>query len=125
MFKYICAFFIVFSLIACEPRGEEAPPPSQQPEMPAETQQPNQPDPTAQIAEDELNVYVDANVEAREEQVDPITDQEEMEEILEDKEIDYNRFAEIHASVQQTPQLQQEIQQRIQEEQGENPSNQY
>lgn len=123
MIKYIIAFFVAFALIACEPREDGTPPPpqDQQPEMPTEQQpdQTQQPDPTAQISDDELDAYVEANVEAREEQVDPITNQSEMEEILEGKDIDYNRFNEIHTTVQQDPQLQQEVQQRIQEEQGE------
>jgi len=141
MFKYITALFVAFALIACEPREDQAPPPpqDQQPETPAETQQPDQPgqpdqtdpdqtDQTAQVSDDELDAYVEAQVEARDEQIDPMTNREQMEEILEGKDIDYNRFSEIHATVQQNPELQQEVQHRIQEEHGdgfEDPQTEY
>jgi len=114
----IITLFISLGLLltACEPREDQPPadPPQQQQqqEMPAETGQPG-----IELTEDELDEFIDANQELTDQQIDPRTDRQALEEVLEDKEMDVNRFHEIQTAVEQDPALQQQIQQRIQQRQ--------
>jgi len=121
MYKHlIITLFIAIGLLftACEPR-EDQPPPTpqqQQQEMPAETPQPG-----IELTENELDEFIDANQEATDQQIDPATDRQAMEEILEDKDLTIERYNEIQTAVQQDPTLQQQVQQRIQQRQQDSP----
>lgn len=117
MLKYtlIIAITAVFSFTACQPEETPPPTPEQDQQMQSEAL-PSDPAPEASVSEEELQLFAEANIEAQEEQINPFQDPEGMEEILEEKDLEPDRFNEIQNAVQQDPQLLQEVNRIIQEE---------
>jgi len=119
MFKHIFAFLFLlsFTFVACG--DDPMPPPDEQPPPVAQDQQedPATPGPgdVADVSDDELESFVEVNLRAAREDVDPQVDPHGFEEIIADKGLDTERYMEIQTAIQQDPRLQQEVQQLFQE----------
>ena len=115
---FVIVFLFSFTFAACEndrvpPEEQPPPPPPQQ-----EQQQEMSGDPgVVDISDEELEKFVEANMKAQEERLDPQRDRAELEEVIEDAGLDLQQFDEIQMAVQQDPQLQQQVQQKMQEAQ--------
>ena len=114
---FVTLFLFTFTFVACGddpmPPDEQPPPtPQEQPEAPAA---PGMGD-AADISDEDLQSFVEVNVRAGREQVDPQTDPQGFEDIVEEEGLDADQYMDIHAAIQQDPQLQQEVQRLFQEE---------
>ncbi|MFO8029658.1 MAG: DUF4168 domain-containing protein [Cyclonatronaceae bacterium] len=116
MLKHFFAYFFLFSFILVACGDDSMPPPDQQPPPPPKDEQeaPMAPD-VVEISDDELESFVQANIRAGREQIDPQTDTEGFQDIVEEEGLEVERYMEIHATLQQDPQLQQEVQELFQE----------
>lgn len=119
MLKHLFAYLFLFSfaLVACE--DDPMPPPDEEPPAPPQEQQqapgaPGMGD-AEDISDDELESFVEVNIEAEREQVNPQTDPQGFEDVVEDKGLDLEQYMNIHAAIQQDPLLQQEVEQLFQE----------
>ena len=119
MLKHFFAYLLLFSftLVACE--DDPMPPPDEQPPPPPQDQQqapgaPGMGD-AAEVSDDQLESFVEVNIRAGREQIDPQTDPQGFENVVEDEGLDVEQYMDIHAAIQQDPQLQQEVQQLFQE----------
>jgi len=106
----VLAISIGLLLAGCGPSDDQQQPAPEQQEqqMQAETEQPQ-----VDVPEEELEEFAEATIEVMERQLNPAADQDEMEQILEDKELTLERFVELNNVVQQDPALQQRIQEKI------------
>lgn len=111
----VSVVLIAFLVSACEteqpPPGEEQPMPEEQ-EMPADQDQMGA---ETDISDDELESFVRVNVIAQRDQIDPQTDMEGFENLLEEEGLNVERYEELNMEIQQNPMLQQEFQ-RLYEE---------
>jgi hypothetical protein len=110
MFRYIVAFFFffTFSFSAC---NNERIPVEEQPPVPQDeigiTEQ--QADQTAQVSDEEVEMFVEAILKAEEEWVDPQTQISEMEPIVTEVGLSLDRFQEIQRISSDDPQLRERI----------------
>ena len=112
LYKTVSVFALSIGLLlaGCGPSDEQQPstPDQQEQQFQAETEQPQ-----LDVPEQELEEFAEATIEVMERQLNPAADQDEMEQILEDKELTPERFVELNNVMQQDPALQQRIQQKI------------
>lgn len=112
LYKTVSVFVLSIGLLlaGCGPSDDQQPPTPDQQEQQfqAETDQPQ-----LDVPEQELEEFAETTIEIMERQLNPATDQDEMEQILEDKELTLERFIELNNVMQQDPALQQRIQQKI------------
>ncbi len=118
---FISLFLFSFIGIACEERDDGMPPPDDG-QPPLEDPQAQEPggmeqepglgqEMDADVADDELEEFATVILKAERDQIDPQMDPEGFTEVIEDSELDTDRFEEINFAVQQDPELQQELQQ--------------
>jgi hypothetical protein len=116
---FVIVFLFSFTFAACE--NDRVPPEEQPPPPPQQEQQQEMPgDPGAvdmDVSDEELEKFVEANMKAQEERLDPQFDRAELEEVIEEAGLDMQQFDEIQMAIQQDPQLQQQVQQKMQEAQ--------
>ena len=119
MVNYLLTFFFLFAFViaACETDHEDAQaPPTEDPqEMPPEGQQ--EMGEAIDISEEELTQFARVFMEMEAEQVNPQTDPEGFQEIVEQEGLDIDRIQEINFAVQQDLQLQQDFQRIVEETQ--------
>lgn len=119
MTKYYFVFLFLFSftLVACQ--TEQMPPQEEQPPTPPQDQQQAPAAPglseAAEISDDDLESFVDVNIRALRDEVDPQADPQGFEDVVADEGLDVEQYIQIHAAIQQDPQLQQEVQRLFQE----------
>lgn len=99
---------VVMLASACEP---EQPLPGDEPVMPDQQQMPAE----AEVTDDELESFVRVNIIGQRDQIDPQTDMEAFENLLEEQGLDVEQYQEISMAIQTDPMLQQEFQ-RLYEE---------
>lgn len=123
-FTFITLVFFSIGLAACGgdpmPPGEEQPPtPPQDQQAPAGQQQQAPAAPglseAAEISDDDLESFVEVNIRAVRDEIDPQSDPQAFEDAVEDEGLDVEQYIQIHAAIQQDPQLQQEVQRLFQE----------
>ncbi len=121
MLKKMIGLVVVFSfgIAACESEPEPMPPQEDPEEMPTDDQQMGQAPQASDVSDEELRQFVEANIEAEAQQINPQADPEGLQEVIEETGLDMQRFEEINFAVRQDPQLQQELQQIFQEYQNE------
>ncbi len=118
MLKHIFASIFLFSFVIVACGEDQMPPPDQQEPPVTQDQQadPAAPDMgVAEISDDELESFVEVNIRAARDDVDPQVDPHGFEDIIADKGLDMERYMEIQAAIQQDPRLQQEVQELFQE----------
>jgi hypothetical protein len=118
MLRHIFASIFLFSFAFAACGDDPMPPPDVQPPPVTQDQRVDPEDPGVSdvtITDDELESFVEVNIRAGREEVDPQVDPQGFENIIEDKGLNVDRYMEIQVAVQQNPQLQQEIQQLFQE----------
>ena len=106
----VLAISIGLLLAGCSPSDDQQPPTPDQQEQQFEAEADQ---PQVDVPEQELEEFAEATIEVMERQLNPAADQDEMEQILEDKELTLERFVELNNVVQQDPALQQRIQEKI------------
>lgn len=106
----VLAISIGLLLAGCGPSDDQQPPTPDQQEQQFEAEADQ---PQVDVPEQELEEFAEATIEVMERQLNPAADQNEMEQILEDKELTLERFVELNNVVQQDPALQQRIQEKI------------
>lgn len=123
MLKYLSLFlFIVaFAMAGCqEPEDGFPPPDNGQPPPP---QDPQVQDPAMgqveEVEDEELEEFATVILKAERDGVDPQMDYESFSNLVEDSELEMERFEQINFAIQQDPELQQDIQQLFAELQDE------
>lgn len=116
MIKNIVLFLSIFSfcLTAC---SNDQPSPDEQQSMQDQQQTPADQNTgeSMNVSEEDLESYVDANLEIQDEQLDPQNDRAEIEAVIEDNGLELQEFEEIQMAVQMDPQLQQQVQSIMEE----------
>ncbi|MBP3193666.1 hypothetical protein [Natronogracilivirga saccharolytica] len=114
-FFSVSVVLIAFLVSACEteqpPPGEEQPMPDEQ-EMPADQEGMGA---DVDVSDEDLESFVRVNVIAQRDQIDPQTDMEGFENLLEEEGLSIDEYEEINMDIQADPGLQQEFQ-RLYEE---------
>lgn len=116
MIKNIVLFISIFtfSLTACS-NDQQSPDEQQSMQDQQQTPADQNTGESMDVSEEDLESYVDANLEIQDEQLDPQNDRAEIEEAIENSGLELQEFEEIQMAVQMDPQLQQQVQSIMEE----------